>query len=124
MQIITNQFSSSFFKKFARKTQLIIQRGGKFTISDDSHGPLKVGQNYDKLYNYLKEFNIDTLYYLDYDDESENNNDKITMIDNAGKGEGGVANDMNEMENLGSGRKLVVKEMKNVLNHSFWDQFL
>nr|CAG8645163.1 15152_t:CDS:1 [Entrophospora candida] len=71
--------------------KLIIRKGGRFTISDDSHGKNSVGQHYDKLYSYLKEFNIDILYYLDHSGEDD--------------------------------KQLVVKEMKNVLNHPFWKQF-
>jgi len=69
---------------------LILKKGGKCTISDDSHGVLRVALHYDKLYNYLKEMNLNVLYYLYYD------------IDD---------------------RKVIVKEMRNVLEHTFWEQF-
>jgi histidinol-phosphatase (PHP family) len=68
---------------------LVLKKGGKCTISDDSHGVLGVALHYDKLYNYLKEMNINILYYLFYDTH----------------------------------RKVIVKEMKNVLDHPFWEQF-
>ncbi|CAI2165641.1 16461_t:CDS:2 [Funneliformis geosporum] len=74
--------------------QMILKKGGKCTISDDSHGVLKVALHYDKLYNYLKEMDINVLHYLHYD-----------IDDN--------------IEN----RKVIVKEMKNVLEHPFWEQF-
>ncbi|CAG8632621.1 1544_t:CDS:2 [Rhizophagus irregularis] len=74
--------------------QLILKKGGKCTISDDSHGVLRVAMHYDRLYNYLKEMNINVLYYLDYNIE-----DNIEH------------------------KKVIVKEMKNVLDHPFWDQF-
>ncbi|KAI8066927.1 polymerase/histidinol phosphatase-like protein [Gilbertella persicaria] len=44
--------------------QAIQQKGGKFTLSDDCHGPNDVGLYYEKLPVYLKETGIDTLYYL------------------------------------------------------------
>ncbi|CAG8492610.1 13439_t:CDS:2 [Ambispora gerdemannii] len=74
--------------------ELIIKKGGKFTISDDSHGPTSVGQNYDKLYKYLKEFQIDTIYYLDHE------------YDKDGK------------------KLVVKKSLKNILSHPFWQQFI
>jgi len=39
----------------------------KFTFSDDSHGPLVVGRFYEEAWNYLKEFKISPLYYLERD---------------------------------------------------------
>jgi histidinol-phosphatase (PHP family) len=75
-------------------SKLILKKGGKCTISDDSHGVLRVAMHYDRLYNYLKEMNINVLYYLDYNIE-----DNIEH------------------------KKVIVKEMKNVLDHPFWDQF-
>ncbi|OBZ85566.1 putative histidinol-phosphatase [Choanephora cucurbitarum] len=44
--------------------QAILQKGGKFTLSDDCHGPKDVGLYYHKLPVYLKEVGIHTLYYL------------------------------------------------------------
>ncbi|CAG8758325.1 7107_t:CDS:2, partial [Racocetra persica] len=72
--------------------KLIIEKGGKLTISDDCHSPQSVGMNYHKLYDYLKEFNINDLYYLDID-----------------------------LEKPKQDRKVVVKVMKNVLDHDFWN---
>ncbi|KAI5121603.1 hypothetical protein M0805_009474 [Coniferiporia weirii] len=43
---------------------LVLQFGGKFTISDDSHGPHAVGLNYSRLYNYLRDVGIKELWYL------------------------------------------------------------
>ncbi|CAG8507963.1 10463_t:CDS:2 [Ambispora leptoticha] len=77
--------------------ELIIEKGGKFTISDDSHGPTSVGQNYEKLYKYLKEFQIDTIFYLDHEYDP----------------------------NSKDGKKLVVKKsLENILSHPFWQQFI
>ncbi|RUS20924.1 Polymerase/histidinol phosphatase-like protein [Endogone sp. FLAS-F59071] len=48
--------------------QYIISRGGKLTLSDDSHGPADVGMHYAQLHDYLETMGIVTLYHLDYDD--------------------------------------------------------
>ncbi|CAG8728355.1 5262_t:CDS:2, partial [Cetraspora pellucida] len=72
--------------------KLIIEKGGKLTISDDCHSPQSVGMNYHKLYDYLKEFSINELYYLDID-----------------------------LEKPKQDRKVVVKVMTNVLDHEFWN---
>ncbi|KAL5478312.1 hypothetical protein ACEPAI_2496 [Sanghuangporus weigelae] len=45
----------------------ILRVGGRFTLSDDSHGPHAVGLNYDKLYAYLRELGITELWYLQTD---------------------------------------------------------
>ncbi|CEI93783.1 hypothetical protein RMCBS344292_08009 [Rhizopus microsporus] len=44
--------------------KLIKQKGGKFTLSDDCHGPKDVGLFYEKIPQYLIENGIDTVYYL------------------------------------------------------------
>jgi histidinol-phosphatase (PHP family) len=49
------------------KRQLILERGGRFTLSDDSHGPKDVGLYYNKLQPYLAEMNVQSLYYLALD---------------------------------------------------------
>ena len=39
--------------------------GGRFVLSDDSHGPKAVGLNYDKLFRFLREkVDLKELYYL------------------------------------------------------------
>lgn len=51
---------------------LIKQHGGRFTLSDDSHGPLAVGLNYAKLQAYLVEQEIHEIWYWSteyYNDE-------------------------------------------------------
>ncbi|EJD02017.1 histidinol phosphate phosphatase H [Fomitiporia mediterranea MF3/22] len=50
----------------------ILQKGGRFTLSDDSHGPHTVGQNYNKLYIYLEELGIKELWYLELEGTSKN----------------------------------------------------
>lgn len=49
--------------------QIIQEKGGKFTLSDDCHGPNDVGLFYEKLPVYLSETGIDTLYYLAHEDD-------------------------------------------------------
>ncbi|KAM0791455.1 hypothetical protein ACM66B_005909 [Microbotryomycetes sp. NB124-2] len=44
---------------------LILQLGGKLTLSDDSHGPEAVGLNYDRAYEYLRDRRVEELWYLD-----------------------------------------------------------
>ncbi|KAG0164041.1 histidinolphosphatase [Apophysomyces sp. BC1034] len=44
--------------------QLIQDQGGKFTLSDDCHGPRDVGMYYDRLHDYLAKTGIDTVHYL------------------------------------------------------------
>lgn len=53
--------------------QVIQEKGGKFTLSDDCHGPNDVGLFYEKLPAYLSETGINTLYYLAHED------DKVTV---------------------------------------------
>ncbi|GAA6042116.1 hypothetical protein JCM8097_003115 [Rhodosporidiobolus ruineniae] len=42
----------------------ILVKGGRFTLSDDSHGPQAVGLHYDKAYEYLRERNVQELWRL------------------------------------------------------------
>ncbi|CEQ38668.1 SPOSA6832_00122 [Sporobolomyces salmonicolor] len=42
----------------------ILAKGGRFTLSDDSHGPHAVGLHYDKAYTYLRDRNVQQLWYL------------------------------------------------------------
>lgn len=44
--------------------QVAAKYGGRYTISDDSHGPQAVGLNYGRLYNYLRDAGIEELWYL------------------------------------------------------------
>ena len=45
--------------------QLIARKGGRFTLSDDSHGPQAVGLNYDRAYEYMSERGLGTLWRLE-----------------------------------------------------------
>ena len=42
--------------------EVMVRKGVKFTLSDDSHGPNDVGMHYDKLHAYAKENGIRTVY--------------------------------------------------------------
>ncbi|CAO3687514.1 unnamed protein product [Rhizopus stolonifer] len=44
--------------------EIIKDKGGRFTLSDDCHGPQDVGIFYEKLPAYLSETGINTIYYL------------------------------------------------------------
>ncbi|BGP55611.1 hypothetical protein JCM8202_004679 [Rhodotorula sphaerocarpa] len=44
---------------------LILRKEGRFTLSDDSHGPQAVGLHYDQAYRYLDERRLDTLWRLE-----------------------------------------------------------
>ncbi|KAI8325678.1 histidinol-phosphatase [Martensiomyces pterosporus] len=45
--------------------QEILEKGGRITISDDSHGEQDLGMHYDKLCSYLKEMGVGDLHYLE-----------------------------------------------------------
>jgi len=45
--------------------KLIIEHGGRLTLSDDSHGPHAVGLNYDRLAKYLRQAGLDELWLLE-----------------------------------------------------------
>lgn len=44
--------------------QLIAQLGGRFCLSDDSHGPQAVGLNYGRLRDYLVANKVENIWYL------------------------------------------------------------
>ncbi|PPR06725.1 hypothetical protein CVT26_001330 [Gymnopilus dilepis] len=44
--------------------KVIIDLGGRFALSDDSHGPHAVGLNYDRLPHYLQSVGVTQLWYL------------------------------------------------------------
>lgn len=45
--------------------------GGRFTLSDDSHGPHRVGEHYTRVRDYLRRIGVHTLWYLTRDKPSE-----------------------------------------------------
>jgi len=48
--------------------QIILLRGGRLTLSDDSHGPHAVGLNYGRLPEYLRRAGIEELWFLEHSD--------------------------------------------------------
>ncbi|KAM0755680.1 histidinol phosphate phosphatase H [Meredithblackwellia eburnea MCA 4105] len=44
--------------------EAIVAAGGRFTLSDDSHGPLAIGLHYDKACKYMEDQGLETLFYL------------------------------------------------------------
>lgn len=48
--------------------QLVLKHGGRFALSDDSHGPNAVGLNYGPLAEYLKAAGVSDLWYLQNSD--------------------------------------------------------
>lgn len=45
--------------------QLIMSYGGRFTISDDSHGIEQVGLNYERVLTYIESLGLGELHYLE-----------------------------------------------------------
>ena len=45
-------------------TKCIVKSKGRFTLSDDSHGPQAVGLNYDRLREYVQRMGLKELWYL------------------------------------------------------------
>lgn len=44
--------------------QIILDEGGRLTISDDAHCPSRVGLNYSQLHSYLKDMNVQEIFTL------------------------------------------------------------
>jgi len=51
--------------------ELILSMGGKFTLSDDSHGPHAVGLHYADIFAYLRKMQVKALWYLDEPKEED-----------------------------------------------------
>jgi histidinol-phosphatase (PHP family) len=43
---------------------MILANGGRFALSDDSHGPHAVGLNYDRMFKYLRRHGLEEIWYL------------------------------------------------------------
>lgn len=50
---------------FADRKQIILQEGGRFALSDDSHGPNAVGLNYHRIPEYARRVGITGLWALE-----------------------------------------------------------
>lgn len=48
-----------------RDEQLIMKHGGRFALSDDSHGPHAVGLNYDRMAKYVQRLGVEELWVLE-----------------------------------------------------------
>lgn len=51
--------------------KLIMEKGGKFCLSDDSHGLAQLGLNYHKVMKLIIDLGLKEIYYLDLDDSGE-----------------------------------------------------
>ncbi|KAL7751999.1 hypothetical protein RI367_002527 [Sorochytrium milnesiophthora] len=51
--------------------RLIQRLGGRFTLSDDSHGPDDLGMHYERLQQYVRELGIDQVYCYEYQGDLE-----------------------------------------------------
>ncbi|KAJ3211324.1 histidinolphosphatase [Dinochytrium kinnereticum] len=60
--------------------EMMINKGVKFTLSDDSHGPDDVGMHYIKLRDYLKNLGVETVYHLEVDAVGRTVNTKVSNI--------------------------------------------
>lgn len=43
---------------------MILELGGRLALSDDSHGPHRVGENYSRMRDYLRQMGVKELWYL------------------------------------------------------------
>ncbi|GJJ14586.1 hypothetical protein Clacol_008852 [Clathrus columnatus] len=60
--------------------QYIKERGGRFTLSDDSHGAHMVGQNYRRLKEYLTKAAINELWYLKTHNEKSTGRSLVPIL--------------------------------------------
>ena len=44
---------------------MFLEKGGQFTLSDDSHGVEQVGTNYHRLLQFVEETGIENIVYLE-----------------------------------------------------------
>jgi len=54
--------------------------GGKFTLSDDSHGVAQVGLNFERVLDYLKSLGVTELYYLERQEQDLRTQSKLTLV--------------------------------------------
>lgn len=55
--------------------KIILEKGGMFCLSDDSHGVNQVGLNYNVSLKYLQSLGAEKLYYLSLPDNEDENNE-------------------------------------------------
>ena len=63
-----NSHFTTVFVFILNHLQLVLKHGGRFALSDDSHGPNAVGLNYGPLAEYLKVAGVSELWYLQKSD--------------------------------------------------------
>ncbi|KAG2202217.1 hypothetical protein INT47_002136 [Mucor saturninus] len=63
--------------------KIILKKGGKFTLSDDCHGPKDVGLFYEKLPEYLSLTGIKTIHYLAYENNKVVVKEHLNILDDA-----------------------------------------
>jgi hypothetical protein len=54
--------------------------GGKFTLSDDSHGVAQIGLNFGRVSDYLKCLGVRELYYLDRQAQDSGTEPKLPLL--------------------------------------------
>lgn len=65
--------------------QLVLKHGGRFALSDDSHGPHAVGLNYRRLADYLQAAGVSELWHLQKTDTQDAAGRRIQPVRVAGK---------------------------------------
>ncbi|KAI8067862.1 polymerase/histidinol phosphatase-like protein [Gongronella butleri] len=50
---------------------IIHQKGGRLTLSDDCHGPQDVGLYYNKLHDYLQAVDLSSIWYISHDSQGK-----------------------------------------------------
>ncbi|KAF8314416.1 histidinol-phosphatase, partial [Clavulina sp. PMI_390] len=68
--------------------ELILSLGGRFTLSDDSHGPHAVGLNYSRLHTYAKDvLGLKDIWHLERCEEKNAGGRKVKAVKWEGSGE-------------------------------------
>ena len=52
----------------SRLLQAIIEKGGRFVLSDDSHGVNQVGLNYHRIFQYMSDLGITHYHHIEVND--------------------------------------------------------
>jgi histidinol-phosphatase (PHP family) len=45
-----------------------MERGGRFVLSDDSHGVYQVGLNYNRMFQYIRDLGISHYHHIEVND--------------------------------------------------------
>lgn len=73
-------FSRLYLSHSTDIQQEFLSRGGKFTLSDDSHGVAQVGLNFERVQTYLEDVGVKTLWYLERLPEESLSEEPITTL--------------------------------------------